>query len=126
MRKFTIFLSLLMFIGLQVVNAQNRTITGKVTSAEDGSAIPGVTVSVKGTTTGTLSDIDGKYSLAVPASAKTLTFSFIGMKIQEVEIGGKTIINVSLESSTTAIEGLLLQLLVLPGRRNHWDILPRR
>jgi TonB-linked SusC/RagA family outer membrane protein len=111
MRKFTIFLSLLMFIGLQVVNAQNRTITGKVTSAEDGSAIPGVTVSVKGTTTGTLSDIDGKYSLAVPASAKTLTFSFIGMKIQEVEIGGKTIINVSLESSTTAIEGVVVTAL---------------
>ncbi len=100
-----------MFIGLQVVNAQNRTITGKVTSAEDGSAIPGVTVSVKGTTTGTLTDIDGKYSLAVPASAKTLAFSFIGMKLQEVEIAGKTVINVTLEATTTAIEGVVVTAL---------------
>ena len=84
MRKITLFLTLFLFIGLQVIQAQNRTITGKVTSAEDGSALPGVTVAAKGTTIGTSTDVDGKYSLSVPVSTKFLAFSFIGMTTKEV------------------------------------------
>ena len=61
MRKFTIFLALLLFVGLQGVLAQTRIITGTVTSSEDKSPIPGVTIVVKGTTIGTTTNIDGKY-----------------------------------------------------------------
>jgi hypothetical protein len=58
--------------------AQERVITGKVTSVEDGSALPGVNVVVKGTTNGTVTDAEGKYSLSAPASGGSLVFSFIG------------------------------------------------
>ncbi|HNW97643.1 MAG TPA: SusC/RagA family TonB-linked outer membrane protein [Bacteroidales bacterium] len=88
-----------------------KTITGKVTSKEDGSALPGVTVAVKGTTTGTITDISGEYKLSVPATATTLVFSFVGMKSQEVEIGTQTTINVALESSATNLEGVVVTAL---------------
>jgi hypothetical protein len=57
MRKFTLLLALLMFMGMQAVHAQNRVVTGKVTSASDGTALPGVTVLVKGTTNGTATNV---------------------------------------------------------------------
>ncbi|MBS1555205.1 MAG: SusC/RagA family TonB-linked outer membrane protein [Bacteroidetes bacterium] len=76
--------------------AQERTLTGRVTSADDGSSLPGVNVVVKGTTNGTVTDADGKYSMSVPASGGVIVFSFIGLKSQEVEIGGQTTIDVSL------------------------------
>ena len=64
MRKLSFLLVLLLLTAMQVL--AQRTITGKVTSADDGSGIPGVTVLVKGTSTGVLTDLDGKYSIAVP------------------------------------------------------------
>ena len=65
MRKFTILLALMLFVGMQVVFAQ-KTITGKVTSAEDSTSIPGATVLVKGTTVCALTDADGRYTLTKP------------------------------------------------------------
>jgi hypothetical protein len=67
--------------------AQERVITGRVSSTEDGSALPGVNVVVKGTTTGSVTDADGKYSLSVPSSGGALVFSFIGLKTTEIPIG---------------------------------------
>lgn len=89
----------LVFCGLLLsVHAQQRTITGTVTSAPDGTeALPGVSVFVKGTTIGTNTDIDGKFTLAIPQNATTLVFSYIGMKKQEVETGNQSVINVILE-----------------------------
>ena len=74
-------------IGLQVLLAQTKEISGKVTSADDGGSIPGVSVSVKGTTLGTITDMDGIFKLKVPQDSKTLVFSFVGMATQEVAIG---------------------------------------
>jgi len=88
-----------------------KTISGKVTSKDDGSALPGVTVVVKGTTTGTVTDNDGNYKLTVPATAVTLQFSFIGMTTYEAEIGTKTTIDVILESSATQLEGMVVTAL---------------
>jgi hypothetical protein len=59
--------------------AQERTVTGTVTSSEDGSSLPGVNVLLKGTTNGSVTDSDGKFSLSVPSSGGILTFSFIGI-----------------------------------------------
>lgn len=103
MRKFTIFLAFLLFCGLQVTMAQTR-ITGTVTSTEDGLGIPGVSVIVKGTTIGTITDIDGKYSLSVPEGSEALIFSFVGMLTQEVTIGNQVVINVQLTSSTEQLD----------------------
>ena len=69
-----------------------KKITGTVTD-EKGEPIPGATVIVKGTTIGMVTDLDGKYTLSIPDDAKTLTFSFVGMRTQDIEIGNKTIID---------------------------------
>ncbi|MBC7922608.1 MAG: TonB-dependent receptor [Ferruginibacter sp.] len=78
--------------------AQDETITGRVTSAEDGAALPGVNVSVKGTSSGTATGADGVYRLNVPTNA-TLVFSFIGLVSQEIAVGSRTAIDVQLASN---------------------------
>jgi TonB-linked SusC/RagA family outer membrane protein len=107
MKKFMLLLVALLFAGSQMLQAQ-RTITGTVISAEDNQGIPGVQVLVKGTTTGTTTNVNGQYSLSVPANATTLVFSFMGMATQEREIGGDTRIDVVMESSATALEGVII------------------
>ncbi|HZK07966.1 MAG TPA: SusC/RagA family TonB-linked outer membrane protein [Bacteroidales bacterium] len=117
MRKFTLFLALMFFIGMQVSQAQTRTITGTVTNAEDGTTIPGVSVVVKGTTFGTTTDLQGRYNLNVPPEAQTLKFSFVGMQLVERDIAGQTVINVSMEPSATAIEGVVVTALGITKER---------
>ncbi len=82
---------------------QKREISGKVTDSK-GQTLPGVSVVVKGTTTGTITDNDGKFMLSVPLDAQTLTFSFVGMKTQEISMAGKTLLNVILAEETIGIE----------------------
>jgi TonB-linked SusC/RagA family outer membrane protein len=79
------------------VAAQDRTITGKVTSSEDGSALPGATVSIKGQPRGTTTDASGTFSISVNGN-QTLSFSFIGFNKVDLSTGSKSIMNVSLES----------------------------
>ncbi len=107
MRKFALMLVLLLFAGVQVVLAQT-TITGVVTSADDGNPVPGASVQVKGTTTGVTTDINGRYSLRVPANAQVLMFKFVGMTTKEVTIGTQTTINVVLETEAMDIEGVIV------------------
>ncbi len=76
--------------------AQDRTVSGKVTSSEDGSALPGVNVVIKGTTNGTVTDSEGSFSLSVVGSNQSLVFSFIGLTTQEVAIGERTVVDVQL------------------------------
>lgn len=103
-----LLLSLLLVCSTCVfVLAQGRTITGKVTSAEDGSPLPGVSVVVKGTTTGSVTDGGGSYSLSVPAKG-ALVFSFIGMATKEVEIGANSVVNVSLASDTKQLSEIVV------------------
>ncbi len=71
--------------------SQKRIVTGIVTSAEDGSGIPGVSVSVKGTAVGTITDMDGKYELSVPENGTVMVFSFVGMETQEKPISSSQI-----------------------------------
>jgi TonB-linked SusC/RagA family outer membrane protein len=82
---------------------QQKAISGKVTDSS-GAPLPGVSVVVKGTTTGVITDMDGKYSLVkVPANA-TLQFSFVGMKTQEIVVVNKTTINVTLTEETVGLD----------------------
>jgi TonB-linked SusC/RagA family outer membrane protein len=96
----------LLFVLMTGMAFAQKAISGKVTD-ESGSSVPGVSVVVKGTTTGTITDIDGKYSLSVPASAKTLSFSFIGMVGVELPIEGN-VINASLKSETIGVEEVVV------------------
>ena len=91
--------------------AQDITVSGRVTSSEDGSALPGVNVVLKGTTVGTATDAEGKYSLSVPASGGSLVFSFIGLESKEVEIGGRSTIDVSLALDVTQLSEIVVTAL---------------
>ena len=84
MKKLSLLLIFLLFVGMQFVLAQTRDVTGVVTSADDGSTIPGASVIVKGTTIGTITDMDGHFSVKVPSSGRALIVSFVGMATQEV------------------------------------------
>jgi TonB-linked SusC/RagA family outer membrane protein len=77
------------------IYAQEQTVSGKVTAAEDGSTLPGVNVVVKGTSVGAVTDTDGNYSLTAPSNG-TLVFSFIGLASQEVPINGRSTVNISM------------------------------
>ena len=83
--------------------AQNLTISGTVTSGEDGSPIPGVNVIIKGTSTGTATDFDGKYTLSVPNAETILTFSYIGFVTEEVQAGNRTVVDVTLAPDITQL-----------------------
>src|SRR3954469_9203254 len=90
-------LIMLLTFSAGVVFAQEQLVTGKVTSSEDGSGIPGVNVVVKGTVNGTTTDADGNYRLSVPENA-TLAFSFIGLATEEVAVGGRSVIDVPMRA----------------------------
>lgn len=87
--------------------AQQKSLQGKVTD-NTGSPIPGATVVVKGTTVGTVTNLDGAYQLDVPASATVLTFSYIGMKSQDVTIGSQTVINMALEPEVFDVDEVVV------------------
>jgi TonB-linked SusC/RagA family outer membrane protein len=101
-RPYRFFSLLLLLIISGNMYAQNITVTGKVTD-KTNFPLPGVAVAVKGTTTGTITDANGTYTIVVPADA-TLFFTFLGMKPQEIPVNGKTVINVQLEDAAQKIE----------------------
>jgi len=104
-----ILLLFLFFCGLSLtVVAQQRTISGTVTGAEDKQPVVGCTVQIKGTTYGTTTDVNGKYTLNLPQSAVTLVFSYIGMKKQEVEIANRSVIDVSLGSDIKGLDEVVV------------------
>lgn len=108
MRKLMFLIVLLVFVGIPSVFAQTKTITGTVTSKDDGMPIIGVSVSVKGTTIGTITSTTGTFSLNVPTDAKTLVFSFVGMKTLEESIDGRTNLSVSLESADISVDEVVV------------------
>lgn len=108
-RIYLLFLFLLTTTTL--LTAQTRIITGTVTGADDGQPIIGCTVQLKGTSTGITTDINSKYSLPVPQNATTLVFSYTGMKSQEVEIGGRLVIDVSLQSDLVGLAEVVVTAL---------------
>lgn len=85
----------LLFFSLPM-QAQQVTITGKVTDLENGEPLPGVNILAKGTTTGTVTDVDGNYQLSVGSDVTTLVFSSIGYTTEEVEINGRSTINLTM------------------------------
>jgi TonB-dependent starch-binding outer membrane protein SusC len=101
-------LMLCLFLWTSAAIAQNRTVSGTVTSAEDGSPLPGASITVKGTTTGTSTDADGKYSISVPTGSSTLVFSFIGLVSKEIQVNNQNTLNVALQSDSKALTELVV------------------
>ena len=108
MKQFLLSLILLLTISLSSANAQEKRISGKVTSSEDGSALAGVTVSVQGTTIANQSDANGMFSISVPSGRNVLVFKMIGFENKNVTIGQSTTLNVILESTSQVIDEVVV------------------
>ena len=105
-RKLMLLLACL-FVGIGLVTAQTQKVTGVVISEEDGQPVVGASVLVKGTTLGTITDVDGNFNLSnVPSSAKTLQISYIGMQTQEVAIKPK--LKIVLKSDTEVLDEVIV------------------
>ncbi len=98
---------LLLFGGLATAFAQTGMVKGVIVDASNGSPLPGATVQVKGTTVGTVSDLDGKYSISVNPGT-TLVFSYVGYEAQEIVVQPNTTVNVQLKSSASNLNELVV------------------
>lgn len=97
----------MLFVGIGLVNAQVSQVTGTVVSAEDGLPVVGASVLVKGTTVGTVTDIDGNFTISgVPEDGKIIVVSFIGLKSQELPI--EPVMNVTLQSDAKVLEEVMV------------------
>lgn len=106
MKKF--LLGLLPLLFALTAWSQEVEVTGTVISAEDGLPIPGVNIVVEGTTRGTTTDIDGKYALQLQPGENSLVFSFVGFKTATIQVDGRSVIDVTLESDVTALEEVVV------------------
>lgn len=87
--------------------AQAISVTGKVTDAQ-GLSLPGVSVQLKGSTTGTVTDVNGGFAIRVPDNSSILVFSFIGFVSQEIAVAGKTVINITLKESSKSLNEVVV------------------
>jgi TonB-linked SusC/RagA family outer membrane protein len=106
MKKF-LLLCFALFVALGV-SAQERIVTGRVTSSEDGTPLPGVNILVKGTTTGTVTDSNGSYRLGIPSGDVTLVMSFIGLVSQEIAVGERTTIDAAMASDVQQLSEVVV------------------
>ena len=111
------FASLLILLNT-VAWAQTRTVSGQVTSSEDGSVIPGVNVVIKGTSNGVVTDADGTYRIPVPNAGGTLVYSFIGSTTLEKAINGQSVMNISLEPDTKQLSEIIVTAQGIKKTRN--------
>lgn len=98
---------LMVFLAVGFADAQERTISGKVIDAESGTPIPGVNIFIKGSTTGTVSDIDGNYQI-MAEEGTFLVFSFVGFLTEEVNVGSQTVLNISLSPDITELTEIVV------------------
>jgi TonB-dependent starch-binding outer membrane protein SusC len=106
MRKLTFLLTCLFLVGVGLVNAQSKSISGKVLSADDGQPVIGATVRVKGTTVGTITNADGEFKISLHGDAKNLTVSYVGMNTAEVQATNG--ITVKLQSNSKMIDEVVV------------------
>jgi len=98
-------------LGISTAMAQTRTVSGKITASADGSGIPGVNVQLKGTTKGTSSNAAGAYSIEVSGPNAVLSFTFVGFEPQEVKVGTRNLIDVSMASSSQELNEVVVTAL---------------
>jgi TonB-linked SusC/RagA family outer membrane protein len=111
MKRITSLLVCMLLFGFYALYGQNIQIKGTVTSAEDGSTLPGVTVSAKGTNIGVLTDADGRYTISVPSGTENLEFKFMGLIDQSVAIAGMQIVDVVMELETYKLDEIVVTAL---------------
>ena len=102
------WITMFVMLSINVPILAQSTVSGTVTDRDDGGALPGVNVVVKGTTVGTVTNIEGNYSLSVPDDASTLVFSSVGYTAQEIEIGNQATISVSMEPDVQSLSEVVV------------------
>ncbi|MEY4383707.1 MAG: hypothetical protein RI995_1249 [Bacteroidota bacterium] len=107
----------LVFVSITTMLAQTRQISGKVTAAEDGSALPGVSVTVKGSSRGVATAADGSYKIQV-ADGAALQFSFVGYKSQTINVGSQSSINAVLQAEASELNEVVVTALGLTRTKN--------
>ena len=117
MRKILLINLLLLCCCPVIVRAQVQKLGGKVTSTEDKSPVPGVSVTIKGTTTGTLTDADGTYKLNVPPKA-VLVFSAVGMEAVEEAVNGRATIDIAMKNDVKQLSEVIVTALGLKEERD--------
>jgi TonB-linked SusC/RagA family outer membrane protein len=105
--KSKLLLLLILIAGFATVQAQQKTVTGTVTDNADGTTLPGVNILIKGTFTGTVTDVNGFYTIQA-APDDVLEFSFIGYEQQDKTVGSQSVINVALSAATTFLDEVIV------------------
>ncbi|MFD2513584.1 SusC/RagA family TonB-linked outer membrane protein [Pontibacter locisalis] len=101
-------LLLLLFLATSLYAQDTNVVTGKVTGAEEGMPLPGVSVLVKGTTTGTTTDTNGEFRIQVPGNNAVLVFRYLGYETKEVTVGNQSVINVALGTDTRQLSEVVV------------------
>lgn len=126
MKKTLLFGLLVLFMFVtQHALAQEKLITGNVTSSDDGSTLPGVSVTVNGTNQGTITDANGQFKISAKPGSK-LTFSFVGYAPQNVTVGNSSEINVVLISTISDLKEIVVVALGTEVEKGHWVMLFRK
>ncbi|MEM6841316.1 MAG: TonB-dependent receptor [Bacteroidota bacterium] len=107
-RNFLSLLLLLSFMASSGLFAQSRAVTGQITADEDGESLPGVNILIKGTTTGTVTDIDGNYRITAPSPETILVFSSVGFVSEEITVGNQSTINMVLSSDVQSLSEVVV------------------
>ena len=115
-RKTLLFLFLFALTTPFVALAQSLTVTGRVISSDDGLGLPGVTIISKGEGGGTVTDIDGNYSINVKSNG-TLVFSFVGFTTQEIPVKGRNKINVTMDQDAQLLDDVVVTALGIKRQR---------
>ncbi|MGV3558082.1 SusC/RagA family TonB-linked outer membrane protein [Larkinella arboricola] len=121
MKQFYAFLLVWLVVGgLGRAWAQDRTLSGKITSSTDGSPLPGVNVVAKGSSKGSVSDADGNYTLAAPAGTKTLVFSYIGFLTQEAPVpASSNTVNIAMTEAAQSLDEVIVSGLATSVKRSN-------
>ncbi|MEZ5013886.1 MAG: SusC/RagA family TonB-linked outer membrane protein [Chitinophagales bacterium] len=117
MKKLAAFILIVPLMMVAVAFGQSKTITGTVTSATDNEALPGATIMVKGTTTGTVTDLDGKYILVVPQDKDELVITFLGYKTTTIAINGRNVVDIALEEDILGLDEIVVTALGIPKEK---------
>lgn len=108
LKKAILLITIICSLQLSSFSQELAPITGQVTSNEDGAALPGVNIVIKGTSTGTVTDVEGNYTIEVPDENGILIFSFIGYISEEVPVGGRSVIDVVLAEDVQSLEAVVV------------------
>jgi len=118
MKKLLLLAFILLGITSMTAFGQGHEVSGKVTSAEDGTPLPGVNVIIKGTPTGTVTDADGNFSINVPDANTILIFTFIGLESQEITVGERSVVDVQLRQDVTQLSEVVVTALGLEAQKD--------